>query len=93
VRALSFSDLVVPLPLPRARPPDLHEGGVTTLGTDKDDNGAAIRPLADGSLLVGGYSRSFGHGGEDAFVARILAPQWNKPHPDFARKKVFPVAG
>jgi len=68
------------------------EGGVTTLGTDKDDNGAAIRPLADGSLLIGGYSRSFGHGGEDAFIARISAPRWNKPHPDFARKTVFPEA-
>jgi hypothetical protein len=68
------------------------EGGVTTLGTDKDDNGAAIRPLADGSLLIGGYSRSFGHGGEDAFIARISAPQWKRPHPDFARKTVFPEA-
>jgi len=69
------------------------EGGVTTLGTDKDDNGAAIRPLADGSLLIGGYSRSFGHGGEDAFIARISAPQWKKPHPDFVRRTIFPKAG
>ena len=69
------------------------EGGVTTLGTDKDDNGAAIRPLADGSLLVGGYSRSFGHGGEDAFIVRISAPQWKKPHADFARKRIIPRAG
>jgi len=66
------------------------EGGVTTLGGDQDDNGAAIRPLADGSLLVGGYSRSFGHGGEDAFVARIAAPDWRRHHPKFARNKVSP---
>jgi len=65
------------------------EGGVTTLGTEKDDNGAAIRPLSDGSLLIGGYSRSFGHGGEDAFIARISAPHWKTPHPAFARKRVF----
>ena len=68
------------------------EGGATTLGTDKDDNGAAIRPLPDGSLLIGGYSRSFGHGGEDAFIARISAPDWKKPHPGFVRKSVFPAA-
>jgi hypothetical protein len=28
------------------------EGGVTTLGSDKDDNGTAIWPLSDGSLLI-----------------------------------------
>lgn len=64
------------------------EGGATMLGSEKDDNGAAIRPLADGSLLVGGYSRSFGHGGDDAFVARIAAPEWKKPHPAFRRKVI-----
>jgi len=64
------------------------EGGVTTLGSDKDDNGTAIRPLPDGSLLVGGYSASFGHGREDAFLARISAPNWSRPHPSFARRKV-----
>jgi hypothetical protein len=66
------------------------EGGATTLGGEKDDNGAAIRPLADGSLLIGGYSRSFGHGGEDAFVARITAPDWRHAHPKFTRNKVAP---
>jgi hypothetical protein len=66
------------------------EGGVTTLGGEQDDNGAAIRPLADGSLLVGGYSRSFGHGGEDAFVARIARPEWTRPHAKFVRTKVTP---
>lgn len=64
------------------------EGGVTTLGSDQDDNGAAIWPLADGSLLIGGYSRSFGRGGEDAFVARISAPNWKRPHPRFSRHRI-----
>ncbi|MEO5938116.1 MAG: hypothetical protein ABIQ43_03805 [Sphingomonas sp.] len=64
------------------------EGGATTLGSDKDDNGSAIRPLADGSLLVAGYSRGFGQGGEDAFLVRLSAPDWKRPHPNFARRQV-----
>jgi hypothetical protein len=68
------------------------EGGATTLGSDQDDHGAAIRPLADGSLLIGGYSRTFGHGGEDAFIARIAAPKWQHVHAQFARHRVEPPA-
>jgi hypothetical protein len=64
------------------------EGGVTTLGSDKDDNGTAIWPLSDGSLLIGGYSVTFGHGREDAFLARISAPDWRRPHSSFSRRKV-----
>jgi hypothetical protein len=50
------------------------EGGAITIGGPLDDIGTAIRPLADGSLLVAGYSRNLGQGGEDAFVARVSKP-------------------
>jgi hypothetical protein len=46
-----------------------------------------VRPLADGGALVGGYSRNLGGGGEDAFVARLTAPDW-KAHPAFRVVKV-----
>ena len=55
---------------------------VVLLGGPRDDNGAAVRPLADGSVLVGGYSSNLGGGGQDAFVARLEAPAWTK-HPAF----------
>ena len=67
------------------------EGGVTTLDGGQDDNGTAIRPLADGSLLIGGYSQSFGHGREDAFLIRLTRPNWSKPNPLFASQRI-PVA-
>jgi hypothetical protein len=63
------------------------DGGAVTLGGPADDNGTAIRPLADGSLLVAGYS-PLGRGGEDAFVARIAMPEWPASHPSFVRKVV-----
>ena len=63
------------------------EGGVLTLGGQSDDNGTAIRPLADGSLLVAGYS-PLGRGGEDAFVVRIALPSWPARHPAFVRRVV-----
>ena len=56
--------------------------GLVLLGGPRDDNGTAVRPLADGGALVGGYSRNLGGGGEDAFVARLTAPDW-KAHPAF----------
>lgn len=63
------------------------DGGAITLGGASDDNGTAIRPLADGSLLVAGYS-PLGQGGEDAFVARITVPDWPAQHPAFTRRAV-----
>ena len=48
--------------------------GVTILSGPSDDNGAAVLPLANGDLLVGGYSASIGDGGSDAFIMRISAP-------------------
>jgi hypothetical protein len=50
------------------------EGMTIRIGGDADDRGTAILPLADGSLVVAGYSRSLGPGGEDAFVVRISQP-------------------
>jgi hypothetical protein len=58
------------------------EPGVTILSGHADDNGAAVLPLANGDLLVGGYSASIGDGGSDAFVMRISAPN---PRRDDAR--------
>jgi uncharacterized delta-60 repeat protein len=66
------------------------EGGVTTLGSAADDNGTAIRALGDGSLLVAGYTRAFGHGGEDAFIARLSPPDWTRAHAAFTRKRITP---
>jgi hypothetical protein len=58
------------------------QDGVLLLGGSRDDNGAAIRPLADGDLLIGGYSDTLGNGPADAFVARLSAPAL-APHPLF----------
>jgi hypothetical protein len=62
--------------------------GVLTVGGPADDNGTAIRPLADGSLLVAGYSNGLGGGAQDAFVARLSAPSFETPHPAFQRRSV-----
>jgi hypothetical protein len=59
-----------------------------TIGGPADDNGTAVLPLADGSLMLAGYSRGLGGGGQDAFVLRLGAPQWGKPHPGFRRQVV-----
>jgi len=59
------------------------EPGAITLGAAGDDQGTAVRPLADGSVLVGGYSDALGGGGQDAFVARITAPSFAHARPDF----------
>lgn len=64
------------------------DSGVLTLGGSGDDNGTAIRPLGDGSLLVAGYSTGLGGGGEDAFVARIDGTAMRMPHPAFTRREV-----
>lgn len=59
--------------------------GVVTLGSAASDRGTAVHVLGDGSLLVAGYSRAFGGGGEDAFVARLASPGWLEPNPAFRR--------
>lgn len=63
------------------------QDGLILVGGSLDDNGTAIRPLANGDLLIGGYSNNVGAGGADAFVARLSAPEL-KPHPLFKVTKV-----
>ena len=63
------------------------EGAVAIIGGAADDRGTAVLPLADGSLVIAGYSRSLGQGGEDAFVARLSAPT-GEAHPHFRREVV-----
>ena len=61
-------------------------GVATTIGGRQDDNGTAILPIP-GALLVAGYSRNLGHGGQDAFIVRVNRPD-GKPHPAFTRTVV-----
>ena len=63
------------------------EGAVAIIGGAADDRGTAVLPLADGSLVIAGYSRSLGRGGEDAFIARLSAPT-GEAHPHFRREVV-----
>ena len=44
-----------------------------TFGGTNDDNGTAIQPLPDGTLLVAGYSRNLSTASPDAFVMRVSA--------------------
>ena len=62
------------------------EPAALTLGGQADDHGTALLPLDDGSLMLGGYSRGLGGGGQDAFVMRIAAPAWTRPNPAFRRE-------
>ena len=70
----------------RLAPDGSFEPGVLTLGGAGDDVGTAVHPLADGSILVAGYSGA--PGGEDAIVARIAAPRLERPHPAFRRRTI-----
>lgn len=62
------------------------EPSAITVGGRSDDHGTALLPLADGSLLLAGYSRGLGGGGEDSFVLRLTKPAWNRPNPAFNRE-------
>lgn len=62
------------------------EAGVAILSGVGDDNGAAIQPLPDGDLLIGGYSASFGAAAQDAFVARIARPNLTNADPRFTNR-------
>lgn len=64
------------------------EGFVTTFGGPGDDNGTAVLPLPDGSLLVAAYSTSIGPGRQDALLMRVTAPEWRVPHPRFTRRRI-----
>jgi len=69
------------------------EGHVSTFGGPGDDNGTAVLPLADGTLLLAAYTTSLRSpdapgGAQDAVVARVSAPRWTAPHPAFTRRRV-----
>lgn len=64
------------------------EAAALTVGGPADDHGTALLPLGGGSLLLAGYSRGLGRGGQDAFVVRIRAPAWDRPNPAFRREVV-----
>jgi len=72
----------------RLGPDGAFEPGVLTLGAAGDDTGTAVDPQADGAILIAGYSDGLGGGGEDAVVARIAAPRWDRPHPAFRRRAI-----
>jgi uncharacterized delta-60 repeat protein len=57
-----------------------------TFGGGADDNGTAIQPLPDGSLLVAGYSKNLSTPSPDAFVMRV-APFKNPKLPQAIRKR------
>jgi hypothetical protein len=63
------------------------DGAAAIIGGAADDRGTAVVPLADGSLVIAGYSRSLGQGGDDAFVGRLSAPT-GEAHPGFRREVV-----
>lgn len=66
------------------------EPAALTIGSSADDHGTAVLPLADGSLLLAGYSRGLGGGGQDGFALRMSKPDWDEPSPSFRRQVVKP---
>lgn len=66
------------------------EKAALTIGGPSDDNGTAVLPLADGSVMLAGYSRGLGGGAQDAFVVRISKPAFDKPHPAFRSELIQP---
>ena len=64
-------------------------GETTIIGGKLDDVGTAVLPLPQG-IVVAGYSRNLGHGGEDAFIAR-LSPSGGQMNPAFQRTVVTPA--
>ena len=62
------------------------EPSAITIGGPADDHGTALLPLADGSILLAGYSRGLGEGGEDAFVLRLTRPAFDRPNAAFKRE-------
>ena len=64
------------------------DGSAITIGGPAGDNGTAVLPLADGSIMLAGYSTGLGGGGQDAFVLRLDAAVGMQPHPAFRRQAV-----
>ena len=65
-------------------------GVATTIGGKEHDNGTAILPMGQDSLLLAGYSRNLGHGGQDAFIVKVNRPS-GAAHPAFTRTVVTPA--
>ncbi|HEX6218197.1 MAG TPA: hypothetical protein VFZ35_02860 [Sphingomicrobium sp.] len=63
-------------------------GVAMTLGGAQEDIGTAVLPLGKDSILLAGYGRNLGPGGQDAFIARLSRPT-GKPHPAFRRTVVI----
>lgn len=61
---------------------------VTRFGGPADDHGTTVLPLADGSLLLGGYAQGLDAGGQDAFVMRITAPEWMQPTRAMRKRRI-----
>jgi hypothetical protein len=59
-----------------------------TYGGGADDNGTAIQPLPDGSLLVAGYTRNLSTPSPDAFVMRVPALKDQKLPKSIRARKV-----
>ena len=59
-----------------------------TYGGTADDNGTAIQPLADGTLLVAGYSRNLSTLSPDAFVMRVSALKAQKLQKAVRKRRV-----
>lgn len=64
------------------------EPGVIVMGGPGNDHGTAILPLANGALLVAGYSDAIGRGRQDAFVLRLEGAGWQEANAAFARRGV-----
>jgi len=63
------------------------DGPVATLGGPADDNGTAVLPLGDGTLLVAAYTRSFGET-EDAVVMRVRPKGKRSSAPGFVGRRI-----
>ena len=66
-------------------------GTAVTYGGPSDDNGTALVPLRSDAILVAGYSRGLGIGGQDAFIASLSRPRAGGAHPAFRRTVVTPA--
>lgn len=61
-----------------------------TFGGADDDNGTALQPLSDRSLLVAGYSKNLSTPSADAFVMRVSTLRDQKLPTAIRKRKVFP---
>jgi len=65
-------------------PQGRFDPGATIFAGPADDNGTAVHPLANGDILIAGYSSSLPGGAQDAFLARIRRPDPARADPRFS---------